>query len=105
MGMHKIIFGTIVFFSLAFLAACGGGGSGSAGSAGAKGDTGTTGATGSIAVPSAETNTFVTAVKDTAITLGSITVRINGLGAGRITDVIAGCTRVAQGSPNVWAGG
>jgi len=39
------------------------------------------------------------------IAVGSITVRINGLGAGRITDVIAGCTRVAQGSPNVWAGG
>ena len=29
MGMHKIYIGAIVFFSLAFLAACGGGGSGS----------------------------------------------------------------------------
>lgn len=44
--MRKILFGTIVFFSLAFLAGCGGGGGGSAGSAGAKGDTGTAGAKG-----------------------------------------------------------
>ncbi len=56
MGMHKIFVGTIVFFSLAFLAACGGG-SGSAGSTGATGATGDAGAkgdtglTGSIAVP------------------------------------------------------
>ena len=35
--MRKILFGTIVFFSLAFLAACGGGGSGSSGAAGAAG--------------------------------------------------------------------
>ena len=49
MSMHKIFFGTIVFFSLAFLAACGGGGSGSSGA------TGATGAAGTIAVPSAGT--------------------------------------------------
>jgi len=54
--MRKILFGTIVFFSLAFLAACGGGGSGSSGAggtAGAKGDAGDkgdTGLTGSITV-------------------------------------------------------
>jgi hypothetical protein len=54
MVMRKILFGSIVFFSLAFLAACGGGGSGSsgaAGAAGAAGADGATGATGSIAVP------------------------------------------------------
>ena len=54
MVMRKILFGSIIFFSLAFLAACGGGGSGSsgaAGAAGAAGATGATGATGSIAVP------------------------------------------------------
>jgi len=53
MSMHKIFFGTIVFFSLAFLAACGGGGSGSsgaAGTAGTAGADGAAGATGSIAV-------------------------------------------------------
>ena len=55
MGMRKIFFGTIVFFSLAFLAACGGGSgsSGSAGSdgaAGAAGADGAAGATGSITV-------------------------------------------------------
>jgi hypothetical protein len=53
MVMRKILFGSIVFFSLAFLAACGGGGSGSngaAGSAGSAGADGAAGATGSIAV-------------------------------------------------------
>ena len=39
------------------------------------------------------------------ITLGSLTVRINGLGCGRVGDVITACTLVAQGSPNVFAGG
>lgn len=38
------------------------------------------------------------------ITLGSSSVRINGLGAGRIGDAITGCTFVASGSPNVFAG-
>ena len=54
MVMRKILFGTVVFFSLAFLAACGGGSagtSGSSGDAGATGATGDTGATGSISVP------------------------------------------------------
>ena len=54
MSMHKIFFGTIVFFSLAFLSACGGGGgsgsSGAAGSAGSAGADGAAGATGSIAL-------------------------------------------------------
>jgi len=74
--MHKIFFGTIVFFSVAFLAACGGGSSGSSGAggaAGAAGADGATGATGSIAVPSADTNTFVTAAIDTDTDLGQIT--------------------------------
>ena len=36
---------------------------------------------------------------------GSSTVIVNGKGAGRIGDAISGCTSVAQGSPNVIAGG
>jgi len=51
--MRKILFGTIVLFSLAFLASCGGGGSGSsgaAGTAGTAGADGAAGATGSIAL-------------------------------------------------------
>ena len=38
------------------------------------------------------------------IEVGSTTVFINGKGCGRVGDVIAGCTSVAQGSPNVFAG-
>jgi hypothetical protein len=40
-----------------------------------------------------------------AITSGSSTVKVNGRGAGRIGDALSGCTAVAQGSPNVFAGG
>jgi uncharacterized Zn-binding protein involved in type VI secretion len=36
---------------------------------------------------------------------GSSTVFVNGKGAGRIGDSISGCTFVASGSPNVFAGG
>lgn len=39
------------------------------------------------------------------IAAGSSTVRINGRGAGRVGDSIAGCTAVAAGSSNVFAGG
>jgi len=39
------------------------------------------------------------------IASGSSTVKINTLGAGRIGDGISGCTSVAAGSPNVFAGG
>ena len=39
------------------------------------------------------------------ITIGSLTVRINGRGGGRVGDAITACTLVAQGSPNVFAGG
>jgi uncharacterized Zn-binding protein involved in type VI secretion len=39
------------------------------------------------------------------IAVGSSTVFINGRGCGRIGDGISGCTSVAQGSPNVFAGG
>ena len=39
------------------------------------------------------------------IATGSTTVRINGLGCGRVGDSIAGCTAVASGSSNVFAGG
>ena len=38
------------------------------------------------------------------IRIGSPTVFVNGLGAGRVGDDIAGCTNVAEGSPNVFCG-
>lgn len=38
------------------------------------------------------------------ITSGSSKVFINGKGAGRVGDAISGCTSVAQGSSNVFAG-
>ena len=38
------------------------------------------------------------------IATGSSTVIINGKGAGRVGDAISGCTSVAQGSENVFAG-
>jgi uncharacterized Zn-binding protein involved in type VI secretion len=40
-----------------------------------------------------------------AIIVGSTTVRVHGLGAGRIGDPLFACTFVAQGSGNVFAGG
>lgn len=39
------------------------------------------------------------------ITIGSTTVFCNGVGIGRIGDAITSCTSVAEGSPNVFAGG
>jgi uncharacterized Zn-binding protein involved in type VI secretion len=39
------------------------------------------------------------------IAVGSTTVFINGKGCGRIGDAISGCTSVATGSSNVFAGG
>ena len=39
------------------------------------------------------------------ITTGSTTVFVNGKGCGRVGDGITVCTSVAQGSPNVFAGG
>jgi len=44
-------------------------------------------------------------VHSASISSGSSTVKINGLGAGRVGDGIGGCTMVASGSPNVFAGG
>jgi len=38
------------------------------------------------------------------ITLGSTTVKVNKKGAGRVGDAISGCTSVAEGSTNVFAG-
>ena len=38
-------------------------------------------------------------------TTGSTTVFVNGRGCGRIGDRITNCTSVAEGSPNVFAGG
>ena len=40
-----------------------------------------------------------------SITTGSLTVKVNGRGCGRIGDLITACTRVASGSSNVFAGG
>ena len=39
------------------------------------------------------------------ITTGSLTVKINGKGCGRIGDPVTNCTSVASGSGNVFAGG
>ena len=39
------------------------------------------------------------------IAAGSSTVKVNGKGAGRVGDGISGCTSVAAGSSNVFAGG
>jgi uncharacterized Zn-binding protein involved in type VI secretion len=39
------------------------------------------------------------------IATGSLTVFVNGKGIGRVGDAIAGCTAVAAGSTNVFAGG
>ena len=38
------------------------------------------------------------------ITLGSLKVKVNGRGCGRMGDSITGCTRVAEGHPKVFAG-
>ena len=40
-----------------------------------------------------------------SISSGSSTVKVNGKGCGRINDGLGGCTSVAAGSPNVFAGG
>ena len=39
------------------------------------------------------------------IASGSSTVKVNGKGIGRVGDSISGCTSVAAGSSNVFAGG
>ena len=39
------------------------------------------------------------------IATGSSTVFINGKGCGRVGDAVSGCTSVAAGSPDVFAGG
>ncbi len=39
------------------------------------------------------------------IAAGSGSVTVNGKGIGRVGDAITGCTSVAQGSPDVTAGG
>ena len=40
-----------------------------------------------------------------SISSGSLTVKVNGKGCGRVGDGISGCTSVASGSSNVFAGG
>ena len=48
----------------------------------------------------------VVCVNHTApITTGSTTVKVNGLGCGRIGDAITACTSVAEGCSDVFAGG
>jgi len=89
MVMRKIFFGSIVFFSVAFLAACGGGSSGSAGStgatgaagaAGAAGATGATGATGSISLPTdVVTLTLNQADMDSTKLEVDVEVKVSGL--------------------------
>ena len=39
-----------------------------------------------------------------SISSGSSTVKVNGKGCGRVGDGISGCTSVASGSSNVFAG-
>ena len=39
------------------------------------------------------------------ISSGSSTVKVNGMGAGRVGDALTSCTSVAAGSGNVFAGG
>lgn len=39
------------------------------------------------------------------IAAGSGTVKVNNKGCGRVGDALSGCTSVAAGSPNVFAGG
>lgn len=39
------------------------------------------------------------------IASGSSTVFVNNKGCGRVGDALSGCTSVAAGSPNVFAGG
>ena len=39
------------------------------------------------------------------ITTGSLTVKVNGKGCGRVGDPITACSSVATGSSNVFAGG
>ena len=40
-----------------------------------------------------------------SISSGSSTVKVNGKGCGRVGDGLGGCTSVAAGSSNVFAGG
>jgi len=44
-------------------------------------------------------------VHSASISSGSSSVFVNGMGVGRVGDGIGGCTAVAAGSPNVFAGG
>lgn len=43
-------------------------------------------------------------IHEAPIAIGSTTVFINGKGCGRIGDAVSGCTSVATGSSNVFAG-
>ena len=48
---------------------------------------------------------FIYPTADSWISSGSSTVFVNGKGCGRVGDGISGCTSVAAGSSNVFAGG
>ena len=80
MVMRKMFFGTIVFFSLAFLAACGSGGSGSSGATGATGAAGAAGSDGSISVPSDSDLALATVQKDMDSSLLEIDVKVSVTG-------------------------
>jgi uncharacterized Zn-binding protein involved in type VI secretion len=45
------------------------------------------------------------AIHAAPITIGSTSVKIGGKGVGRVGDPLTGCTSVATGSSNVFAGG
>ncbi len=82
MGMRKIFFGTIVFFSLAFLAACG---SGSSGSKGADGADGAAGTAGTISVPTAGSEALTVLQKDLDSDIRDIDIIFNLAGADNLS--------------------
>jgi len=93
--MRKILFGTIVLFSLAFLASCGGGGSGSggaAGTAGTAGADGAAGATGSIAL--FEDTNLLASFNGAAGALPGATPTAVPLDSGAVIGVLSGLLTV-----------
>jgi len=102
--MRKILFGTIVFFSLAFLAACGGGGSGSSGSAGTAGTAGAdgaAGATGSIAL--FEDADLITSFNGAMGSIAGATPTAVALDNGTVIGQLSGTLHV-RGTDNLTAG-
>ena len=60
---------------------------------------------GDVNVPHLKPCGFVCCAHAAPITTGSTTVFANGKGIGRVGDALTGCTMVAEGSENVFAGG